>query len=330
MQYAHDPRLAARTYASADRDWHIDAALSEISVQFTLDPSIFLAPQVTPVVNVAKQSDRYFVWNKDDWFRIPTSTLRAKKTRPRVVEASVSSLGYYANNFMLQEDIAYEDLTNADEALELEQSAARHVTQLLMLDWEDRIAGLFTTAANAGSGNALTGTARWDDRANSDPVSDVSTGRSWIQLETGQKVTHMIVGKQVHDALLLHPDIIDRIKFVQRATEAEIGNALADIFGVQKYLVGEAVKNTAAEGLPGTMAFVWGKNVSLLHLPPAPGRNVPSAAYAFRWKPEGFTDFIVETKDDDDIKARSKRVGYFQDERITSSSLLYLLSTVVN
>lgn len=329
MKYANDPRLAARTYAAADRDWHIDAALSEISIQFTLDPSVFVAPQVTQVVPVGKQSDRYYIWDRAYWFRIP-KTLRAKATEPNYVEFAVSSAAYYANNYMLGGRIPYEDFSNADEALDIEESTARGLTQLLMLDWEDRVATLLTTAANVGSGNALTGTNRWDDFGNSNPISDVTTGKAWMRLETGHEPNTMVVGAQVHDALLQHPDVIDRIKYVGIADQAAVSNALANIFGVQKYLVGKAVKNTAAENLPVTMSYVWGKNVVLLYTPAAPGRNVPSGVYAFRWRPEGFTDMVVETRENDNIKAREKRIGYFQDERITSTVLTYLLSTVVN
>ena len=328
-KYADDPRLGARTYASADRDWHIDAALTEISIQYTLDPSKFIAPQVLPAVSVGKQSDKYFIWDKAFWFRIP-QTQRAKGTAPKFVEFGVSSAGYFAENYMLGGRIPYEDLTNADQALALEDSIARGVTQLLMLDQENRVATLLTTAANAGSGTALTGTARWDDYGNSAPISDVTTGKAWMRLATGQTPNTLVVGAQVHDALLQHPDMIDRIKYVARADQAVIAAAIADIFGVQKYLVGEAVYNSAAEGLAASMAYVWGKNATLLYVPPTPGLLVPSAGYSFRWKPEGFTDFVVETKENDDIKAREKRVGYFQDEVITASDLLYIISTVVN
>ena len=330
-----DPRLAAvsaeRRYSADTGDWHIDAALSEMAIQFSLDAGMYLGPSIMPVVNVAHQSDRYYVWDKDYWFRIP-DTRRAPGTRAKQVETSISSLAYYANNYALEEKVPFEDLSNADVALSLEESAARHVMQLLLLDQENRIASLFTTAANVGSGNALTGTNQWSDRANSDPVSDVTTGRLWIQQQTGFKPSTMVVGQEVNDAMLLHPDMIDRVKFTQRATNATIGNALADIFGVGNYYVGGAPKQNAAEGLPtsaSSMTFIWGKNVSLFYAPPAPGKNVPSGAYAFRWRPAGFTDFIVETKDDDDIKARLKRVNYFQDERITATQLTYLLSTVV-
>lgn len=335
MGKTFDPRLAAaqseRHYAAADTDWHIDAALSEMSIQFAMEQGMYLGPSVMPTVNVDKQYDRFYVWDKDYWFKIP-DTRRAPATRANQVETSVSSLAYYCHNWALEEKIPFEDLSNADQALQLEESTARHIMQLLMLDQENRIATLLTAAANAGSGNALTGTAQWSDRANSDPVSDVTTGRLWIQKETGFKPGTLVVGQEVHDSLLLHPDMIDRVKYVQVATAGNVGNALADVMQVGRYLVGGAPKQNAAEGLPtsaSSMTFIWGKNASLYYAPSAPGRNIPSAAYAFRWRPAGFTDFVVETKDDDDIKARLKRVNYFQDERITAAQLFYLLSTVV-
>lgn len=332
-QALFDPRLAARpkTYAAADGDWHIDAALSEISIQFAVEPSMYLGTSVMPIVPVAKQSDRFFIWDRSYWFNIP-DTLRARKTRANRVETSVSSLSYYADNYALEEAIAYEDLSNADEALALEESTARHIMQLMLSDQEVRIANLYTTAANVGSGVTLAGANQWSDPANSNPISDVMSGKSWVQLMTGFRPSTMVVGQQVHDALLLHPDFIDRLKHVARATEAEISNAIADIFGVTRYLVGGAVRENAAEGLPTTassMSYIWGKTASIFYVPGAPGRNIPSAAYAFRWRPAGFTDFVVETKDDDDIKARLKRVNYFQDEVITSAQLIYLISGAV-
>lgn len=336
-QYEHDPRVASlqeKRYAAADGDWHIDAALSEMSVQFYMDMDMYLGTSVLPVVNVDKQSDRFLVWDKDYWFKIP-NTLRARSTRANRVSTSVSSLSFYANNYALEEPIPFEDLSNADAALEIEASTGRHLMQLMMLDQENRVATLYTTAANVGSGNALTGTAQWSDRANSDPVSDVTTGRLWIQKETGFRPNTITVGQEVHDALLLHPDIIDRVKYTQKADNQTLEGALADILLTSKggrYFVGGAPKQNAAEGLPtsaSSMTFIWGKNVNISYVPSTPGRNIPSAAYAFRWRPAGFTDFVVETKDDDDIKARLKRINYFQDERVTASQLMYLLSTVV-
>jgi len=324
----YDPRLAARTYASADHDWHIDAAMSEISIQFALDPAKFIGPSIFPSIPVTKQSNRYYVWDKADWFRIP-ATIRARGTAPKEIEATVSSAGYYCTNYMLATRIPYEDLSNADEALTLEESATRQLMQVLMLDQENRIATLVTAAANTGSGTTLSGTNQWDQGETSSPISDVSTAKAFMRMNTGFEPNTMVVGAQVHDALRLHPDIIDRIKYVQRTTQATVDAALADIFGIPKYVVGTAIKNTGEEPQPVTMSYIWGKTVNLMYVAPAPGVNVPTAGYLFRWKPEGFTDFVVETKDDDNVKARIKRAGYFQDERIVAKELNYLISAAV-
>lgn len=326
---SYDPRLAARTYASADHDWHIDAAMSEISIQYALDPSKYIAPMLFPTIPVAKQSDRYYTWDKGDWFRIPP-TLRARGTEPKVLEASISSAGYYCSNYMLSAKIPFEDISNADEALELENSTTRQLMQVLMLDQENRVATLLAATANQGSGKALSGGDRWDAGETSSPISNVTTGKAWMRMETGFEPNTMVVGAQVHDALRQHPDIMERVKYVQRTTQATMDAALADCFGIPRYLVGSAIKNTGEEGQGDTMAYIWGKSVYLLYVAPAPGRNIATAGYFFRWRPEGFTDFVVETKDDDNIKARLKRAGYFQDERVVSKYLNYALTTVVN
>ena len=50
-------------------DIHIDKALTNLSVKYFQDASNFIADKVFPVVPVAKQSDRYFMYKKEDWFR---------------------------------------------------------------------------------------------------------------------------------------------------------------------------------------------------------------------------------------------------------------------
>lgn len=311
------------------RDWYIDPALSNISVGYRNET--YVADQVYPVVPVAKQSGRYFKFTKADWFRVP-NTLRAPKTAPRTVDFGVSSEGYFCDNFMLQEHVSFEDMANADVALAILNSTTMHVTDLLLLDQENRVGSQLTSTSNFAPGHSVTlaGTQQWNDRANSDPVSDVSSGKSQIHSVTGVAPNWMVVGKQVYDALLLHPDIIDRLKYVARATEAEIGRALADIFGVQKLLVGTAIKNTADEGLGMTGAYVWGKNVVLGVSPAAPGIMTPSLGYSFRWTdPLLGTPFAVETKDDDDIRARKIRAGYYSDEVLVGSDLGFIIASAV-
>ena len=58
---------------------------------------------------------------------------------------------------------------------------------------------------------------------------------------------------------------------------------VAEIFGVEKFLVMEAVRNTAKEGLTETNAFIGGKAVAFYYVPPAAGLMVASAGMTFTW-----------------------------------------------
>ena len=48
---------------------HVDAVLTNISIAYMQDQSNFIASQVFPEVPVDKQSDKFFVFDKNSWFR---------------------------------------------------------------------------------------------------------------------------------------------------------------------------------------------------------------------------------------------------------------------
>lgn len=310
------------------RDWHIDSALSEITVGYLQEIGM-VAEAIAPAVSVKKQSDIYYVWAKGDFFRIPDTKLE-RKAQPKNIELSVSSGTYYAKGYGLGTELSYPDLSNADEPLELEITHSKLLVNIIYRDYENRIATLCTCGTNLGSYAQLSGTGVWTDKANSDPFGDVTSATNFIHKNTGFKPNIMVVGKDVHEALKQHPDIIDRIKYTARAGDAVISNALADLFGIEKYMVGEGVKNTGAENLANSFGYIWGSNVFLCHKPTAPGRMIPAFMYSFRWTPEGYpTAFTVEKKEDDDIKARKLRTYLFQDEKIVGNDLGFVINSVV-
>jgi hypothetical protein len=48
---------------------HVDAILTNISVAYFQQNQNFIATRVFPVVPVSKQSDKFFTYTKNDWFR---------------------------------------------------------------------------------------------------------------------------------------------------------------------------------------------------------------------------------------------------------------------
>ena len=68
-------------------DVHIQAALTQVSVAFIQDESHYIADRVFPIVPVVHQADKYFIWNKGDFFR-DQAQMRADAT-----ESAISARG---------------------------------------------------------------------------------------------------------------------------------------------------------------------------------------------------------------------------------------------
>lgn len=267
---------------------HIDAALTNISVAYIQSADVFIADKVFPIVPVQKQSDRYFVYKKEDWFRDEA------KERAGAVESAGGGYDidntptYFCTKYSYHKDITEEDRVNADTPLNPDQDATEFVTHKLLLKREILWAKKFFTpgvwgkeyqgvTSNPTSGQVL----KWSD-ANSNPIEDITTAQLDIQELTGYKPNVLVLGARVYGALKNHPLILDRIKYTQRGVVTP--DLLAALFDVDRVLIASAVINEAAKGAPGDFKFIFGNNALLAYAAPSPGLKKPSAGYIFAWK----------------------------------------------
>ena len=58
---------------------------------------------------------------------------------------------------------------------------------------------------------------------------------------------------------------------------------LASLLDLDNVYVTSMVENTAAEGVPGTIGFIAGKNALLTYRPSSPGLRTQAAGYTFSW-----------------------------------------------
>jgi hypothetical protein len=316
------------------RDLHIDAPLTNLVIGF--EPMGTIVQDIFPMVNVNKQSNVYYVWEKGDFFRIP-DTRRAPKTNANKVETNISSETYFCNNYALGDDTSFEDLANADVPIRLREKKARNLVNLLNLDWEDRVASQISSGSNVGSYTTLSGTSQWNDFANSDPVNDVEVGKDAIAATTGKNANLIIIPRLVMSKLKQHPDLLDRVKYT--GTNDRPGQvtqrALAEIFGVERVLIGNSFKNTAEEGVAtATYSDIWGKNVVIGYVTggPSPDGRDPSLGYSFRWNSPllGNRPLAIERwPDPNNRKFENIEASYYQDEKITSTELGYVIDSAV-
>ena len=268
-------------------DIHIDKALTNLSVKYFQDASNFIADKVFPVVPVAKQSDRYFMYKKEDWFR-DDARLRAMGAESAGGDYDIDNTPtYFCQKYAFHKDVFEEDRVNADSPLTPDQDAMEFVVDKILLNRENNWAKTYfqsgvweqdlTGSDTAGSGKII----YWDDYDHSDPISDIANMSTAMAEITGKRPNTLTLGRRVYDALRQHPDILDRIKFTQRGVvTAEL---LASLFDVDRILVANSIQNIAKKGQEANMEFTMGNNALLTYAPPAAGLKKASAGYIFSW-----------------------------------------------
>lgn len=272
-------------------DVHVNTPLTNISIAFIQDASSFVAARVFPNIPVSKQSDRYYTYDRGEFNRDEMRE-RAPATESAGGGYTVDNTPtYYCPQYSFHKDIPDPVRANADAVLAPDREAATYVTQKALLKreklfsqkylqtgvWSTDIAGV----ASNPTGNQVL---KWSD-ANSDPIKNVRDGKRTVRESTGFEPNKLVLGRPTYDALVDHPDIIDRVKYGQTAGAPAKGTlaALMALFEIEEILVMNAIENTAKEGQTASHSFIGGNVAMLCHAASSPGLMTPSAGYTFSW-----------------------------------------------
>lgn len=259
---------------------HVDSILTNISIAYMQQSRNFIAPQVFPIINVSKQSDKYFVYDKNAFMR-DEAKKRAPNDESEGGGYSLSTDSYYADVYAYHSDVSDQLVNNADAPLNPEADAARFVMSKMLLAIERKwMADFFVTSI---WGTSTTPSTLWSD-VTSDPITDVDTGKQTILTNTGMDPNTLVLSYQVFRQLKNHPDIVDRVKYT--SSEVVTPELLARLFEVDRVLVTRASYASNVEGETAAYSLVAGKHALLCYVPPSPSVLTPAAGYTFLWTPQ--------------------------------------------
>lgn len=271
-------------------DMHIDKALTNISIKYMQPQAGFVSDIVFPRVPVQKQSDRYFVYKKEDWFRDDAEE-RAMGTESAGGDYDIDNTPtYFCKKYAFHKDVFEEDRANADSPLTPDEDATEFVSDKIMLNKENNFVRNFFKAgvwaqdlkgADAADATEATKVVYWDDYANSDPISDISTISTNMSELTGKRPNTLTLGRRAYDALKQHPDFLDRIKFTQKGVVTT--DLIAELLDIERVLVADAIQNTAARGKEADMKFILGNHALLTYTTNSPKLKTATAGYTFVW-----------------------------------------------
>jgi hypothetical protein len=265
---------------------HIDRPLTNISVAYMQDAKNFISDKVFPIIPVQKQSDTYFEYNRDEFFRDEAQE-RAKGTESAGGDYSVEVADpYFARKYAFHMDVTEDDRVNADDPLKPNQDATEYVSQKLLLRRENMWAAKYFQPGVWGrelQGSALPAGQEVAqlDLATSNPIQMITNENTLMMESTGYKPNTLVLSPYVYNALVNHEDILDRIKYTQKGIVTT--DLLAALFEVDNVYIPAAIQNTEIRGKNGINSFIMGKHMSLMYVEKKPGLKKPSAGYTFAW-----------------------------------------------
>ena len=327
---------------------HLDQPLSNLTLAYVQEQTNFIADKVFPTVGVPRQSDKFYIYDRDNMNRSGDVQKLAPRTEVKRIGMAISNSSYYADVYGLGMDFDEQTLANEDAMLEIRAAGAQTLVNRMLIEREEQFASTFfapsvwgteyTGVANADNDTAAEVT-QWSDYTNSTPIVDITNARRAMQLKSGGfKPNTMVVGKEARDILTNHPDILARLNGGATVSNtALIANAkLAEIFEVENFYVMEAVKNSSAEGIAESNAFIGGKFALLVHTPRSAGLMTPAAGMTFAWNNiPGVNNLgvTVESFSDDALKrvqvAEHIQVKMAYDMKVVGADLGVFFNTVV-
>jgi hypothetical protein len=266
---------------------HIDRYLTNVSIDYMQEPGNFVAPQVFPVVPVAKQSDKYVVYERESFWRnnMPKRPLGG---RADVADWGFKDGSYFAEERALAHKVDDRQRANTDEPINQDTRISKLLTERAMIEmdarwtesyfrtgvWATDVAGV---ATNPGASQFL----QFNENG-SDPISLIDELKEEMARSTARTPNRMVVGARTHRILRNHPEILERVKYTQRGVLPN--DLLAALFEVERYVVARSVQNSAPEGLDPEYDFIVPDNgILLAHAASSPALDTPSAGYVFAW-----------------------------------------------
>jgi len=260
---------------------HVNQILTNISVAYIQDTDNFVNDKIFPRIPVQKQSDKYFKYDKGDWFR-DEAQRRAPSTESVGSGYRISTDTYFCDVYALHKDVDDQTRANTDNPLDADRDATEFVTQRLMVSKERQFVDDYIGTGIWGEDVDLSGgTYEQLDDDSSDPIKYVDEAKDDVETETGYTPNVLCMDIQTWRALKEHGDLIDRYKYTQSGIMTP--ELIAPLFGMDRILIASGIYNKGQEGRDDDFDRIHPNFMFLAYVPERPGLRRPSAGYTFTW-----------------------------------------------
>lgn len=304
---------------------HADVPMTSFSQELPLLQGL-IGHLVVPSHKVNKESNTYHIFERvaaKDY-----SVERAMGAEAKQFKLAMSSDSYTCKEYAVEIPLPKRMLDDQDDHLDLIKTATIEGNNILSIRKEVRSATLIQTAAN-WDGTAAVPT-NWDDAA-ATIEADMDAATQAFMLQSGTLPNTVVISFKVYRVLISWlrsaPSAMSYGDFrhVDFAMESSgIATQLSGLFGINRWLVGMQLKDTADVGDDFSGAYIWNDNVTLLYIGAQAGLRSKTAAKCFDREL-----MTVRRRYSDSKDSLMIRSSHIEAQKITGSSLGYVLTNIL-
>ena len=254
-----------------------------------------IADKVSPILPVQKDRGLYRIWGKNEF--LINEARWAYGAIPNAIEYRWSSDTYFSEARKLRIKLLDAEVRDADSDLDLRRSYTRVTTNAILTARENRVAQLFTNAANYPGANVITkaGGSEWDTVAASapkQPVTDIDALCKIIQVAAmvPRNQLTVIIPEPVFDTCIrLNTFLLGALNYTSPASYTP--ELLAALLGVKQVLIASVMSTGPGPDVVGsdvvagfTATYLWGDNVWVGLVDDNPNDMMPTFSRTFNWK----------------------------------------------
>lgn len=244
--------------------------LTAIAIGYKNRDVDLIADEVLPRIPKGSLKFSFTKYSVTDAYTVP-STRVGRKSDPTMVDFGGTLIHDECEDFGLDdlvpnvEQEAWEKSAKQVGVVSPLNKSTSLLTSLVQLDREIRVANKVFNASSysAGLQATLSGTSQWSDYTNSNPVVSINEALDTMLV----RANTLVFGQATWTKLRMHPKVVQAIyPSGNNGAGVVTRQQLAELFEVQRILVGAGFANTAKKGQTPVMSRVWGKHASALFL----------------------------------------------------------------
>ena len=293
---------------------HVDAPLTNVAIKYR--NMALVAERILPIVPVAKESDKYYIFRKEEL--VLEKALRAAGAEAKEITWDVDTSTYSAEEYALKHLVPDRIVNNADNPVRPKITSTQKLTNKLLLAQERRVQQLVqnTTYVTAGA----TPSTQWD-QSSPNIEGDVDTAKNAIRVNAGIEPSSIVLAYKVAQIIKRDSTVRNLIRYTVPGDVLLRNGDLPPVLWNLEVIIAGSIYNTANENQSESLSDIWTDDTLVFYKEASPSLDVLSLGYIFR-----VGNFVTKTYRVEERAGDMIEVGVIEDEKLVAGACGYLIT----